>query len=340
MTQIEAPTPANLLHSLRLIRSADPQERMSGVAGLGVARDDPRIVQVFEHLYKNDPDPSVREAAFRALHAVGPSIPAPIPEKAAPADSRISRPTRPDVPEHHQHLFLLNPANGPMVAKALRTRRRKPGGGTARTLAAALLLVIGVLVGLVLRDWATWLRLRQDGAATQGNVLTVQVRDDQHIVTYRYTVADLDYTREQRVTETVAGQYSAGDSIAVTYVADEPGIARLDEDDPALVQRDQLTIAAGLSAGGFALLLVLSAVQRRRSRRSPVIRGKVIACSGHEDADGDFHVKLRYQFRVPDGPVVKGQTTRLRNDLKNTQLPLAGTPVAVYYRGKKSHRLL
>lgn len=92
MTDSSAPKPTEILRSLRLLRSADPHERRRGIEVLSHIRDDPRVHQVFEHLYQSDPDPRVRQAAWQALHQFGPSIPAPGPadgdngaEAAAPA---------------------------------------------------------------------------------------------------------------------------------------------------------------------------------------------------------------------------------------------------------------
>jgi hypothetical protein len=78
----------NLLLSLSLIRSEDPNERKRGIQGLTVVRDDPRVRQVFEHLYEKDADLGVRQEAWRAINRVGPSIPAPGPIDDTPVSVR------------------------------------------------------------------------------------------------------------------------------------------------------------------------------------------------------------------------------------------------------------
>lgn len=73
------PTSAEILQSLNLLRSTDPNDRARGIDVLSRVPDDPRVLQVFEHFYQDDPDPRVRYAAWLALSQHGPSVPAPKP---------------------------------------------------------------------------------------------------------------------------------------------------------------------------------------------------------------------------------------------------------------------
>ncbi len=77
MGELTAPNTVDVLRSLRLLRSDDPVERTRGISILSTLLDDPRVLQVFEYLYQHDPDPGVRELAWRAINRQGPSVPMP-----------------------------------------------------------------------------------------------------------------------------------------------------------------------------------------------------------------------------------------------------------------------
>jgi hypothetical protein len=132
--------------------------------------------------------------------------------------------------------------------------------------------------------------------------------------------------------------------VTVTYLPGDPQVSRLEETNPA----DQWRVGLTLTAGGLTVLCIGSALlgldQRRHSRRMPrgwrVLRGQLIECGGRLDEDGDFKIRLRYRFRAPDGQVIVGQTSQIRNDLKDSALPPSGAPVAVYYRRDGVYRLL
>jgi hypothetical protein len=268
MSETKTSTSTDLLRSLRMIRSAAPDERRTGIAVLSAVSDDPRVTQVFEHLYQNDPDPSVREAAWRALRRSGPSVPAPGPALAAPSGHNPAPGARPRTagtpasrPSSGRALFLLNPANAAFVAREMkRIESQKKRGRTPLWLAVMALLVVGMM-------WA--------------------------------------------------------------YI--------LDVDDPD----DHLVItAAALSIAVIALLL-LGLIRRRgglRTRR--MLRGQIVECTGRLDEDGDFKIKVDYRVRTPADKVLSGQGRLIRNDLRQKPLPTPGTPVAVYYRSDRSHRLL
>jgi hypothetical protein len=268
MSETKTSTSTDLLRSLRLIRSAAPDDRRTGIAVLSAVSDDPRVIQVFEHLYETDPDPSVREAAWRALRRTGPSVPAPGPALAAPSGRNPGPAARPRTasapvsrPSAGRALFLLNPANAAFVAREIkRIDSQKKRGRTALWLAVIVLLVVGMM-------WAF--------------ILDTENPDDHLVMT-----------------------------------------------------------AAALSVAVVALLL-LGLIRRRgglRNRR--MLRGQIVECSGRLDDDGDFKIKLDYRFRTPADKVLSGQARQIRNDLRKKPLPTPGTPVAVYYRNDRSHRLL
>jgi hypothetical protein len=336
MTNLDTPDATEVLRSLRLVRSSDPEERKRGVAVLSTLLDDPRVLQVFEYLYEKDPDPGVRDLAWRAINQRGPSIPAP-----ASNNHRTPSPA----------FFLLNPANVGFVAKEMRklTQQKRTGGLTAFALAGVLLLVAGLFWGLVLPDWSTWYRLRQDGVTIRGEVDELRASGDNYYVFYRFftsahdTETDVPYPGQQCVSKSDFDALSEGDPVVVTYLSDDPTVSRLDQANPDDFTRNWQTGVAGGATMLLVVLLAVGSVQRQRPARARgkrLIRGQIVACNGTMDDDGDFILKVRYRFRTPTGRTLTSQTSQIRNDLKMATLPPAGTPVAVYYRSDRSFVLL
>jgi hypothetical protein len=132
--------------------------------------------------------------------------------------------------------------------------------------------------------------------------------------------------------------------VTVTYLPGDPQVSRLDEKNPGDQRRARLTLAAaGLTVLciGLSLLGLGQWGRARQARRGErVLRGELVECIGRRDEDGDFKVRLRYRFRAPNGHLMGGQTSQIRNDLNDSALPAPGTPVAVYYRRDGVYRLL
>jgi hypothetical protein len=175
MSEPTHPNSTDLVRSLRLIRSADPADRRRGIEMLNTVQDDPRVVQVFERLYQNDPDPGVRDAAWQALAQIKPaaeSVPAPAAITAPPPAPRRpgSEPTMVSFSRRkpgseptmmtmrrkaaqapvarrrisRRTLFLLNPANAKIVAKERDRALRRKRSSQADLWLAVVLLVIAV----------------------------------------------------------------------------------------------------------------------------------------------------------------------------------------------------
>jgi hypothetical protein len=205
--------------------------------------------------------------------------------------------------------------------------------------------VIGVLAGLVLPDWSDWWQLRREGVTVQGEIIGLQTRGDKLTALYLFTTDGSDgkiFTGEQRVTDSARDRLVEDAPVQVRYLPDDPDLSHLeDEPNPADTRRNSLTIAAGLLVVGLGALLAFGQVQTRQDRRGErVLKGQVVACSGFHDDDGDFYLKLRYRFRAPSGRVITGQLSQLRNDLRESDLPETGAPLAIYYRNERAYRVL
>lgn len=362
MTEAGSSPSKEVLRSLRLLRSPDPEDRKRAIRFLSTMRSDPRVQQVFEHMYKKDPDPSVRQLAWRAIWATDPSVPAPAPREEPPSFEPPPAPTLaelvppaaappPAAPRRSprrgrrawRQPFLLNPSNAPLVEqeRARRAKRKKTARWTFR-LGALLLLVMAVLWGVLVPQWVRWFQFERDGVTVAASVTALE-EDDRYTVRYGYEVGEQEYAGEQRVTESAYDALAGGAALSVTYLPDDPADVRLEADSPEDRFRNYLTaVVAGLTLA--ALLMLLSAVLRRRRalRIVPpaVLTGQVVACEGALDDDGDYKVKVRFRFLTPQGQTLSGQARQIRNDLRDRPLPPVGAPVAVYYRHEQSYRLL
>lgn len=363
MTEAGSSPSKEVLRSLRLLRSPDPEDRKRAIRFLSTMRSDPRVQQVFEHMYKKDPDPSVRQLAWRAIWATDPSVPAPAPREEPPSFEPPPAPTLaelvppaaappPAAPRRSprrgrrawRQPFLLNPSNAPLVEqeRARRAKRKKTARWTFR-LGALLLLVMAVLWGVLVPQWVRWFQFERDGVTVAASVTALEEADDRYTVRYGYQVGEQEYAGEQRVTESAYDALAGGAALSVTYLPDDPADVRLEADSPEDRFRNYLTaVVAGLTLA--ALLMLLSAVLRRRRalRIVPpaVLTGQVVACEGALDDDGDYKVKVRFRFLTPQGQTLSGQARQIRNDLRDRPLPPVGAPVAVYYRHEQSYRLL
>jgi len=362
MTEAGSSSSQEVLRSLRLLRSPDPEDRKRAIRFLSTMRSDPRVQQVFEHMYKKDPDPSVRQLAWRAIWPADPSVPAPAPRQESPSFELAPEPTLAELappaaapppvvrrsPRHKgrawRQPFLLNPSNAPLIEqeRARRARRKKTARWTFR-LGALLLLLMAVLWGVLVPEWVRWFAFERDGVTVAASITEIVEDDDRYTVRYRYPVGEQEYAGEQQLTESAYKALADDETVFATYLPEDPADVRLDAESPQDRFRNWLTaVVAGLTLA--ALLMLLSAVLRRRRalRIVPpaVLTGQVIACEGALDDEGDFKVKVRFRFRTPQGQTLTGQARQIRNDLRDRPLPPGGSPVAIYYRHEQSYRLL
>lgn len=346
MKKTDTATQGDIKKSLRLLRSDDPQQRMKGIGGLAALHDDPRVSQVFEHLYESDPDPRVRRAAWHALYQNGPSVPAPrpVPEPAQPPP--VSRSPAPR--KRADGVFLLDSTNKALIARIQRQdARRRRSGRLPLAIAVALVALAAVLWVQVWPDLLDWFRLRQSGITVGGTVTALHSDGGRYRVVYRFDTAHdvetIAQTSEQSVTSDAYNRMQVDDRVSVTYWPDDPAVAQIDAVNPDHVQRDRQALAA-MALGVIALLFASLGLVWRQAGHRPdprIVPGRIVACQGRVDADGDYKLAVRYRFTSPaSGKPVNGQQRQIRNDLRKSAPPEAGTPVMVAYRSDRQHRLL
>lgn len=353
MSEARPPKPGEILKSLHMLRSEDPAERQRGIAGLSNVTDDPRVVQVFEHLYRKDPDPAVREAIWRALSRQGPSVPAPTPADSTSARSRPK--ARSSAPT-----FLLNPANRVVVRRTLSeslTPLRR-GSRLLDTLFVLALIAAGFLCGLAAPAWYEWFRLREDGAQAEAAITGLSTPLDPagsepQMVAYRFGIpgapgADADetpqYFGEQRISADLHRWLADAQSLTlpVTYLPGDPTVSRLEIDSPDDTRRERLAILAGGMTVVALLIGVTAWIARLPSRgvlRGRLLRGQIVAAQTQPGRDGAQRMTVRFRFRSPGGRVITSEATRAIGKLA-LPAPPPGTPVLIEYHSDRRFRLL
>jgi hypothetical protein len=247
-------------------------------------------------------------------------------------------------------VFLINPANASFLARESQRRRpRRVAGCLWLLVALAFLVVAALLVVLVAPGWIDWYHLEQDGVEADGTVIERRMEDEEYrgeryYVRYSFNVplAAVDGVQvedEQAVASRDYAMLDEGAAVTVTYLLDDPDVSRIAQDDPRDEER-YWTTALAVALVALAFVALGMAFRQRKRLAGRLIKGQVVACTGTPDADGDYTLKLRYRFHSPGGKVIVRQATQIRNDMKTTRLPEPGTPVAVYYRGDRSYRLL
>ncbi len=347
MNTSSGPTASDIRRSLHLLRSPDSRERMHAIHVLEYVGHDPRVSQLFEYLCRNDPDPRVRRAAWRAVTRDGPSIPAPgpagTPENAPGAGGRLP------AGEAGTRVFLFDPANRRVLKRECQRRAQRRRSARIPFVLAAILLVIALVLAVqvapAVRDWY---RLDRSGITVEGTITALDVDGDAWHMTYRFETAHspdaAPQTNTQRLTRAAYERLAVGQPVTVMYWPDDPALAATGQPDPAHHLRDRQAIAAvvvGLIAVLFAGLGVMLARDRRPPHRQHLVPGHIVACEGRLDADGDFKLRVRFRFTSPaTGHTITAQKAQIRNDLRQAELPEPGTPVAVYYRDDRAFWLL
>ncbi|NLE50437.1 MAG: HEAT repeat domain-containing protein [Chloroflexi bacterium] len=351
MSEARPPKPGDILKSLQLLRSDDPAKRQRGIDGLSDVTDDPRVVQVFEHLYQSDPDPAVREAVWRVLSRQGPSVPAPAPAESAPARSR-PKSSAPGA------TFLLNQANRPLVRSTLRESLTpvQRGSRLLHALFMLALIAAGFLWGLAAPTWYDWFRLREEGVQAEAAITSLSTpvdsaADKPQTVAYLFPVTgDADdndapqYFGEQRISADLHRWLADADTptLPVIYLPDDPSVSRLEIDSPDDTRRERLAIIAGGATVVALLIGVITWIARLPSRgvlRGRLLRGQVVAAQASPGKDGSQRLTVRFRFRSPGGRVLTSEATRILSGL-SLVTPPPGTPVLIEYHSERRFRLL
>jgi hypothetical protein len=242
-----------------------------------------------------------------------------------------------------ENLFVLYPANRKFLTGDSRRIANRHGHALAGTIMGWLIIALGVAAPvLASRGWYTWLRLRQDGVTTSATVLKKFITingdgDRSYHVRYRFEINGQPFEREGFASAENYGK--AADRIEVMFSASDPAFSRIINQHSGEFPWIALLVGVGLAAFGFYLLRKVRRMNEL-ARHGEVLSGRVLQCTGAEDADGDWIISLKYQFQAPDGRVLHGESQANRPDLRTQPPPAADTSVVVLFRDDEQFQVL
>jgi hypothetical protein len=209
------------------------------------------------------------------------------------------------------------------------------------------------VTGACITSTIEWWQLQQNGVDITAKVMNLEITedsdgDDTYYATYRFALNTTEgyhaYAKTKRVNKQIYYTLEKGGSVVVRYLKSNPNVAR--------VGGAETFPSEALFLGGFALFwnLIVGAVlwgfthnlslDREFATKSQLLNGTLTHASKTFDSDNDLWLKLIYQFHTPDGEILSGNISSMRNDLKEKPMPVIGTPVVVAYISEKKHRLL
>lgn len=255
---------------------------------------------------------------------------------------------------HTSQPFVLDDRN---QSVALSKRGRPPSQGKGAAIFFGLFFTPFVLVGIFVTGASIdsaieWWQLQQNGINIPATVTKLEVDEDSdgdtYYATYRFALNTTEGYRAYSKTKSVGKQIyytlEKGGQLAIRYLKSNPNISR--------VGGTETLPTEALSLGGFALFwnLIVGAViwgvtrsfwlDLQFATKSQLLDGTLTQSRTNLDSDDDLWVDLTYQFRSPNGEMISGNISRIRNDLKGNIVPVIGTPVVVAYVDKKKHKLL
>lgn len=167
-------------------------------------------------------------------------------------------------------------------------------------------------------------------------------------IVYAYTFNGKTYKNRHTVWWRAVNcdDFPIGTRLDAQYLLRDPSHSRITDADANTTLFWSITQFAGIICGGvlmigFTSLGIMEVIKYILARRSyPLLRKKSILLEGeiikaeHKKRGeyNDLHyVKITYEFETPDGRILTRSLSRRREDLKDKELPAAGTPVTVLY---------
>jgi hypothetical protein len=244
----------------------------------------------------------------------------------------------------------LNPDNAAFVEGSTPFKPPRASLFSCSTLFYVPFLLAGLLIiASSLREWYIYIQLHGIGISTQAEVTGRSIDDTEassiyYLHVHFWTQEEREIESRAQVDETQYSHYHEGDAINIRYLPEDPGIVRADWESagfPALAVF--LTLFALVWNVMFWGLMISAVMQSRKMARLALggekLIGEIKSVSGASDEDGNYTVKIHYAFQSPTGTLLNGKEQYQRNDLRNT-LPLAGTPITVFYHDDKTFMAL
>jgi hypothetical protein len=252
--------------------------------------------------------------------------------------------------------FILNPQSAEPLRKLPMFFRFAGLENGCMTLFMLPFILAGICVTVfTVSEWWAVAQLNAGSAVVAGRVTDKKTTTNTsrngttttYTVYYSFNVDDRMHTNNQSVSAELYNRLEVGGRVDIRYATSDVGISRVvgaDGNSNALF----LTVFAVLWNGFVILFLVKPRLKNASTLQdinqalisAVTLPGEVVRSSGFEDAKNNFEVTISYEFKNPQGEVMRGQSSRVRNDLKRKGLPEVGTPVAVAYQDDLNYNML
>lgn len=256
-------------------------------------------------------------------------------------------------------LFILDPKQRSVAIGGAPYKGQQAVAGCASF--PLLFLGIGIFVTLffllpmTITGWIEYVRLRDAGVTTPATVVDRYISESDDSTSYyivyefRHTLPNGEPAVQQDEDSVSSDEYDRleqGMQIEIIYDPNDPTISDMQPPDifePVLMTGFTI-IWAGFWNGmsGFMSYGLLAAAwkERKLTREGQLVHGTLTRITGDTDSDGDFLVDLHYRFVTPHGREINGHERNHTNVHRNTPLPPAGTPVAIWYADDKNYKVL
>jgi hypothetical protein len=253
---------------------------------------------------------------------------------------------------HPETVFVLQTKNQAYVDGTDKRPASLTGsaGGCYGAVQVLLIIGLGMLVWAY-NSYQDYLTLRDEGQIIEGDMTGHRYTTDDegaetYYLTYKFEIREGSlkgtYEREQIVNHDQYERYEFGGSVDILYDPDDPELSKIaDTNKPPY---SQASVCAGFLLGYLVMLtwMIRDDLRKRRlANQGRLIYGEIRESSSEPDADGDYKVKLHYQFVSPTtGQEIEKTASQLRTDLKDAALPSAGTQVAILYLSDTHYTIL
>jgi hypothetical protein len=350
-----------------LLMSKDPNDRRRAIQVIA-KHDDPGSTRLLKRIAATEKDPSLRELAEHYLRQREPSQSIQAEpnlstlrqdEAASPAEESADRFLYKSL--KHGKVFLLYPENT-RYQNYLNGLTPHPvftlsGDAGLDRIITYLLIGLIVLTVVVVRgtvvEWINWRQVLETGVTTEGTVTKAYIiyigedgNTEVYNVEYSFAAQDgVTYNGSDTVSWMTYKTARDEKRITVSYASDNPSNNRASENvnypENLLIGVVQSAALVLLSSWGTRKLFSSRRRLAKFTRYGQHVNGQIVSASGEVDSEGDYMVRFRYSFVSPkSGRRITNETLRMRNDLRDGNVPPPGTPIAIWYLDDKTYEVL
>lgn len=242
--------------------------------------------------------------------------------------------------------FLMHPDNYAFVTGQQRRVSRRSSAGCLAVFMAGFVVFGIVFFVITARDALRWWSIESSGVVTSGQFVerwvSVADSDTHHYVSFRYFHGQIPYETEQRINQEVYDRAESGSQVDIRFVPANPTFA-------TIVGANHFPIGLAVFVLMWnAFVLILADRVWRQYWRLRVLEQKGILVAGtltgrhaSQDGEGNLLLHVEYCFNSPDANTpISGEEIVVRNDLKDTKLPKAGSTIYVLYHPLQRYMLL